>query len=246
MTAIPPTLSEAVLRFKHVASDIQEAFEAKRPNAVAGQLTPASLFEAVDQFLTIATRIDKEEGETARIYKEDVTQLGDYGMTLMTDLSAWAGQLKLPNTRHDLEIITLAATDWIMRHQGQIRTLDPIVNALANIANRVHDPSELGPLAAFMGRIVKASSNIIKQDLEKNNPSRPWRVLLINRGIVATRTHNPALMEQVFDELVKYLPEDAPTFFAEGMQQMEALNYPPPVRVVMGRYFDRWTRPRMH
>jgi len=53
-------------------------------------------------------------------------------------------------------------------------------------------------------------------------------------------------MEKVFEDLVRYLPEDAAAFFAEGMQQMEALNYPQPVRQVMGRFFDRWTRPRMH
>jgi hypothetical protein len=110
----------------------------------------------------------------------------------------------------------------------------------------MHETSLLEPLTLFMGRVAQASSSAIKQDLEKNNPIRPWRILHLNRGIMATRTHNPALMERVFDDLVRYLPEDAPTFFAEGMQQMEALNYPQPVRQIMGRYFDRWTRPRMH
>jgi hypothetical protein len=40
-----------------------------------------------------------------------------------------------------------------------------------------------------------------------------------------------------------YLPEDG-RILAEG-EQMEALNYPQPVRQVMGRFFDRWTRTRM-
>ena len=97
-----------------------------------------------------------------------------------------------------------------------------------------------------MGRVAQATANLIKQDLEKNNPGRPWRVLHLNRGIVATRTHNPELMEKVFDDLVRYLPEDAAAFFAEGMQQMEELDYPQHVRQVMHRYFDLWTRPRMH
>jgi hypothetical protein len=101
-------------------------------------------------------------------------------------------------------------------------------------------------MAEFMGHAIRAASALIKQDLEKNNPGRPWRLLHLNRGIVATRSHNPALMEEVFEELVRELPEEAPGFFAEGMQQMEALNYPPHVRKVMGRYFAKWTRPRMH
>ncbi len=245
MTKLPPSLAEAMLRFKHVSAEIEEAYEARRP-ATSNQVVPTQLIEAINQFFTVAVRLDGEEGESGPIYKDDVTQLGDYGMTLLTDLAAWAAQLRLPNSRHDLEIASLAAADWIMRHEGQIRTLEPMVNALANFANRAHEPASLEPLATFMGRVIQASAQLIKQDLEKNNPGRPWRVLHINRGIVATRTHNPALMEQVFADLVRYLPEEAPEFFAEGMQQMEALNYPPQVRQVMGRYFDQWSRPRMH
>lgn len=243
-TTLPPSLAEAKLRFQHAAAEIQDTYEARRPTET-NQVTPGQLSEAINQFFDIITRLDREEGEIGPI-KDDVTQLGDYGMTLITDLAAWAAQLNLPTTRYDLEIVTLAAADWIMRHQGQIRTLEPVVNALANFANRMHDPSSLEPLANFMGRVIQASASLIKEDLEKNNPGRPWRVLHLNRGIVATRTHNPTIMEQVFDDLVRYLPEDAAAFFAEGMHQMEALNYPPQVRQVMGRYFDRWTRPRMH
>ncbi len=243
-TTLPPSLAEAKLRFQHAAAEINDTYEARRPNET-NQVTPTQLSEAINQFLDIITRLDREEGEIGPI-KDDVTQLGDYGMTLITDLAAWAAQLNMPTARHDLEIVTLAAADWIMRHQGQIRTLEPVVNALANFANRMHDPSSLEPLATFMGRVIQASASLIKEDLEKNNPGRPWRVLHLNRGIVATRTHNPTIMEQVFDDLVRYLPEDAAAFFAEGMHQMEALNYPPQVRQVMGRYFDRWTRPRMH
>ena len=244
-TTLPPNLAEATLRFQHAAAEIHETYEARRPSET-DQVTPAQITEAINQFFDVITRLDREEGEVGPIYKDDVTQLGDYGMTLLTDLGAWAGQLNLSTARHDLEIVILGAADWIMRHQGQIRTLEPMVNALANFANRMHEPSALEPLARYMGRVIQSSANLIKEDLEKNNPGRPWRVLHLNRGIVATRTHNPAIMEQVFDDLVRYLPEDAAAFFAEGMQQMEALNYPPQVRQIMGRYFDRWTRPRMH
>jgi hypothetical protein len=41
--------------------------------------------------------------------------------------------------------------------------------------------------------------------------------------------------------LTASLPEDAPRFFTEGMQQMEALNYPEPVREVMEKYHRQWT-----
>jgi hypothetical protein len=88
---------------------------------------------------------------------------------------------------------------------------------------------------------VAAVSPLISQDLEKLNPGRPWRALLLNQSIIATRSYNPELMERAFDVLTEKLPEDAPRFFTEGMQQMEAQNYPEPVRKVMARYHRRWT-----
>ncbi len=245
ITTLPPTLAEADLRFNHAARDIIDTYDSRRP-AETNQVTPVQLAEAIEQFVALMMRIDREEGEIGPITRDDATQIGDYGITLLTDLIAWASQLNLPVPRQDLEIVILASADWIMRHDGQIRTLDPVVNALANFSNRMHDPASLEPVTEFMSRVIHASAKLIKEDLEKTNPGRPWRVLHLNRGIVATRTHNPQLMEQVFEDLVRYLPEDAAAFFAEGMQQMEALNYPQPVRQVMGRFFDRWTRPRMH
>ncbi len=245
MDPISESLTEASLRFKRVAGEILEAYEARRP-ASTDQVTPAQLAEAIEQFMVVAINLDKDQGETGPIYKDDVNQLGDYGITLLADLATWATQLSFENLHQELETVALAVAGWVVRHEGELRTLEPIVNALANLANQTHDPQKLESLAAFMGRILHACSDLIKQDLEKANPGRPWRVLHLNRGIVATRSHNPAVMESVFNELVQTLPEEAPQFFSEGMQQMEALNYPTHVRQVMVRYFDRWSRMTMH
>ena len=245
MDPISESLAEASLRFKHAAGEILEAYEARRP-ASTDQVTPAQLAEAIEQFIVVAINLDKDQGETGPIYKDDVSQLGDYGITLLADLATWATQLGFEKLHQELETIALAVAEWVVRHEGELRTLEPIVNALANLANQTHDPQKLESLADFMGRILHACSDLIKQDLEKANPGRPWRVLHLNRGIVATRSHNPAVMESVFNELVQTLPEEAPQFFSEGMQQMEALNYPTHVRQVMGRYFDRWSRMTMH
>ena len=83
-------------------------------------------------------------------------------------------------------------------------------------------------------------SALTSEDLEKMNPGRPWRVLLLNYGIVATRSHNTASMEAAFAVLTSKLPEDATRFFSEGMQQMDALDYPSHVRKVMEKYHREW------
>jgi len=77
---------------------------------------------------------------------------------------------------------------------------------------------------------------VIKSDLEAINPMRPWRILNLNWGIVATRSHNTELMAQVFDQMIKNIPADVQQFFDEGMQQMEIVNYPQGVRALMKRY----------
>jgi hypothetical protein len=105
---------------------------------------------------------------------------------------------------------------------------------------------DLAGLYALMTEMVEGMSPARIQD-SGNFPSRPWRVLLLNRAIVATRSQRPALMVAAFDSLVEHLPEDAPDFFREGMGQMEALQYPAPVRELMQRYYDRWcTGQRLH
>ncbi len=239
------SLVEARQRLEHATAEILQAYEARRPPR-EDRLTPIQLCEALEQFLTIAQRLDREEGESGPILKEDASQLGDYGLRLLLDIMAWAARLELEAARRELEAVALTIGDWIVRHEGEIRTLEPLVNAFAGLANRTRDTAALEALAIFMGQVIRQTSTLLKQDLEKNNPSRPWRLLHLNRGIVATRSHNPTLMEEAFENLIRDLPEEAPGFFAEGMQQMEALDYPPRVRAVMRRYFDRWTRPRLH
>ena len=88
---------------------------------------------------------------------------------------------------------------------------------------------------------VDATAPAIRQDLDKANPGRPWRILHMNRAIVATRTHQPDVMDEAFTVLTEHLPEDAAGFFSQGMEQMDLLNYPPHVREVMDRYYRKWS-----
>lgn len=239
------TLPEAIQRFKSAATQILSAYARRKPSA-SNQVTPPQLIEALEQFLTVVSDLDREEGETGPILKDDVNQLGDYGLSLLADLGAWAQQLELEDAYLGIGKTSLATADWIIRHQGRIRSPEPIVNALADTANRMTDAGDLERMTRFMGEVIHACDNFIQQDMEKTNPGRPWRLLHLNRGIVATRSHNPTLMAEVFEELVVTLPEEAPSFFEQGMQQMDALNYPAPVREVVARYHSTWSRPTIH
>ena len=244
LSAVLVPLPEAVIRLRRATSEIRDAYGA-RPGA-AREITPDQVVDALEQFLTIAQRLDRGERETGPMLKDDVTRLGEYGLSMLAELIAVAEQLELPDVRPPLDETALAVTDWIMRHDGELRMLEPIVNALAALANRTHGRPELGELERLMARVIHAATNACRQERDGAAIRQPWRLLHLNRGIVATRTHDPEIMEQAFDDIVRYLPDDAPTFFAEGMEQMVALNYPPQVRAVVTRFYERFTRRAMH
>jgi hypothetical protein len=245
LSAVLVPLPEAVIRLRRATNEIREVYGAKPP-ATARAIAPDQVVEALEQFLTIAQRLDRGERETGPMLKDDVSRLGEYGLSMLSELITCADQLDLPGLRLPLDESTLAVADWIIRHDGELRTLEPIVNALAALANRTHARPELGELERFMGRVIQSTASTMRQNRDGAAAGQPWRLLHLNRGIVATRTHNPEVMEQAFDDIVRHLPDDAPVFFAEGMEQMVALNYPPQVRAVVTRFYERFTRRAMH
>jgi len=198
------------------------------------------LFDAMEQTeVSLADDNSVQSGNQAS--PEAVTELGEYALELFDQSMRWANHLNLSVVLDRLQAFTIAMARWIARHGGQLHHLEPVVDALALSANRAQDPGDLLALYQAMGEIIDAAAPVIRQDLEKTNPGRPWRVLHLNRAIVATRTHQPDVMDEAFAVLTGHLPEDAAGFFAQGMEQMDLLNYPPHVREVMDRYYRKWS-----
>ena len=167
-----------------------------------------------------------------------------HGLDLLSQLAALAGHLNQPQTARAIEGLSLPLACWLLRRGAELAHPEPVVNAAAALANSLREPDDLAALYALMTEVVDGMSPLGTQDTEKDRRgstvSRPWRVLLLNRAIVATRSHRPALMVEAFQAVCEHLPEDAPSFFREGMGQMEALSYPQPVRDVMDRYYSLW------
>lgn len=198
---------------------------------------------AMNQFFDIAEGVDASKTE---FVANDISDIGEHGLSLLEKLIYKADALEDLVEKTDLEQIALVIADWVIQRDGSINILEPIVDALAQVANAVSDEEQLIALADFMGEIADACSDTIKQDLELSNMHRPWRILNINRGIVATRTNDPKTMRSVFADLIKALPMDAPGFFKEGMSEMIRLDYPDHVREVMQEYFDQTDMPQIH
>ncbi len=244
MDSFVNTIEDASSEYADISARLLGLYQV-RPSQTPSKVSPRELLEGIEQFFGIASQVDRGSA-AGDLTDKDITQIGDYGLSMLVDLEAWTRDQKLEDLELRLKKIVLSVADWIMRHGGQIQSLEPVVDALAVAANSTQDQSTLEELTRFMGRVRTACSDAIRNDLERYNPGRPWRILHLNRSIAATRSHNLALMRTVFDELVEILPEDASQFFKQGMHEMDRLNYPGPVRELVQEYFDRYTRAQMH
>ena len=112
--------------------------------------------------------------------------------------------------------------------------------SISQTSQTLGDALQIAELVRIIREIVDAASDEIRKDLEQTNQMRPWRILNLNYGIVATRSHDPVLMDEAFAVLVENLPQDAREFFREGMQQMDIVGYPEEVREVVEKYDQMW------
>lgn len=207
---------------------------------------PDTLGKSLTKFFDTLETIENQEHNHADAKQDDIRELADYGLGLMNELNEWAVKLDCDEALRVFTGLSIPVALWCARQQISLSQLDPVVNALAKFANSTQDEHLLGQISDSVGVIIDAVTPQIKQDLDKSNPERPWRVLNLNHGIVATRTHDPRRMEAVFEQLLYRLPEDAPRFFREGMKQMDIIGYPKHVRSVMEKYYELTNKPTLH
>jgi hypothetical protein len=243
------TLIQTVENFREPLADalqeLLDSYQLAELKTSPTETSPPLLAEAFTQLLEAMQRTEASLAAQPlagrRVSSEEVSELGEYALELCDQTLQWAQRLNLTDVQDTLQAFIIAMARWIARHGGQLFILEPVVDALAQTANQSQDTQQLLGLYQAMSEIMAATVAAIRQDLEKNNPGRPWRLLHLNRAIVATRTHQPDIMEEAFSTLAHDLPEDAPRFFSEGMEQMDLLNYPPHVREVMDRYYRKWS-----
>jgi len=207
----------------------------------------ANLIDAFEQYFNVLASINIQANENRLISSTEATHLGEHGFVLLLQAIDLMDKLELPHKRREIEQVSLIFARWILRYNGRIIHLEPVVNACAQLANLLQDKKTLKILFGLMTEIADSCSTEIKQDLEPgSNQLRPWRLLQINRSIVATRSQDPDMMRSAFDELLTHLPYEADGFFAEGMKEMEALDYPEHVRDLMAFYHTQKPSMSMH
>ena len=223
-------IHRAQTRFEQYVKPILGAF-ASAAIPTGEQITPPMLADALRQLFALFGK-DVSTWDPS-LPPDEPERVGDIAIGLLMDLATWAERLNERQAKAAMELIAVSIAAWVIAQHGQIFTLEPIVNGLAALANTNSGPAALLPLAILMGQVADAATAQFAADLDSVDPHRPWRILLINWGITATRAHSPQEMARAFQAIRHHLPADARAFFAEGRQQVEQGDFPVAVRAVM-------------
>ncbi len=226
------TLNDVTAAF-HKGSDSLTQYFAEQGHSDNDML---AAFDEIDQFLSAAELAKNAGGEQQTLFNDRGNEL----VLLIDRLMVFSSQIQHQEIFAYFEQFLYLFCLWFAHEGGVLRQLIPIVNLIAALSNRLREPEELKILLNNIEILMHATEQSIKDDMDERDPRRPWRVLLLNYAITATRTYDPVLMERSFQYLVNNLPDDIKQFFTEGMSQMTALNYPEQVKQIMSKYYKRY------
>ena len=204
-------------------------------------LSPEELCLAMRRLGVLLLQIDESDEGDESLGAKELNALGAHGLHLISALAGAARSYRMDDQAQEIQRQCVPFAVWLARHGGELSDLQPMVNALAELANGLTRPDDLARLHQQMDEIIDAASPSLSED----RPSDPWRLLMLNRAIVATRSHNPQLIQQSYDAVIEALPDAAQQFLSEAMEQMDLLNYPAAVRTLVEGYFKRFGRARI-
>ena len=209
-------------------------------------LPPEALNKSMQQYFAVISTINDQSEPNLAINQDEIEDLADYGLGLLEKFTECAQKLNCDESFSIFEQLSIPLAIWAAQHNFTINNIEVVVNAISNTANHTQDKAHLSELIDTIEVIIESIGANIKADQDKANMGRPWRILNLNQGIIATRSQDPKRMEAVFEQLIYRLPDDAAGFFAEGMEQMDSIDYPKHVRDVMQKYFHQTNKPTLH
>ncbi len=178
-----------------------------------------------------------------------MTRLAEHGMVLKPHELTREGTLMLdlldklfftlgnnPASDQPIKRLALSTGVWIVQHGGSLQEMGLLVNAVATFANQSSRQQDLEALYEASVYLLVGADEFIKADLDKRDTMRPWRLLNLNHGIIATRTNNIEVMKRAYGFLIQHLPEEAPHFFKMAKQKVQSQQHPQHVRNLVTQY----------
>lgn len=230
---IPSADPDALAHSLNMLVDAIAPLGIRRPASEGASDDPQQVVVALGQLREIVL-------SGGRLSGTEATEAGEYAAQLLDRTARILQRLNDTELQRQNGLLAVSIALWVGENGGYVEWLEPLVDTLAGLANLITDPEELTALGDVLGRLMQAVSPAVRSSPDSISPGHPWQVLNINRGIIATRTLKPDVMEEAFHTLVKNLPLNAADFFARGMSEMDRVGYPDHVRVVMKRYYDRY------
>ena len=223
-------ISEALHELSQPVCEVWEGNDEPSPDLVLKALIQLfSLLENNSQ--------DPSPQNNERLSNDEINELGEYGLTLLEEMTAFAEDLGMSEIANSIEDLAFPFSIWLARNNVELKNITPVVNALSRKLEKINDPQMLKQLFCYTTEIIECLNPVIIQDSENTDPMRPWRVLVVNRALLAARSHDLELMKNAFDLLTEQLPEEAESFFEESVEQMHLAQYPEPVKELMQQYF---------
>ena len=223
-------ISEALSELSQPVCEVWEGNEEPSPDLVLKALL--QLFSLLEN-----NSIDPSPQNSERLNPDEVNELGEYGLTLLEEMSAFADDLGMNDIANGIEDLAFPFAIWLARNNVELKNITPVVNALSRKIEVINETHMLKQLFSYTTEIIECLNPGITQDSEKTDPMRPWRILVINRALLAARSHDLDLMKNAFDLLTEQLPEEAASFFEESVEQMHLAGYPEPVKELMQHYY---------
>ncbi|MBL8515733.1 MAG: hypothetical protein JNM76_02090 [Betaproteobacteria bacterium] len=185
-----------------------------------GAATPddcIALSALLEEFLTFIAQSDAEHGADAPLPLADGDIACADALRACAALEGWLNRLDLAACQNDLDTVILGISLWAMRHDCALRVPEPMVNALARLANRAATRQDVAAAFALMQGAIEHLKPLLAADLEQSNPDRPWRVLHLNFAITGIRSGDGLLAGHAFSALNAGLPHEREGFYAEAL-----------------------------
>ena len=228
--------------FQALGGQVSDAW--KNKHARRERLTPDDLMQGMRRIEIslneLSAASSDEQGAQATPQQLRISELAELAIELSGEMAALGSGLGLDQVPRQLREMPADIALWAALQGAAICSPGPVAEALAQRANSILDPQQLARLFRDISHVMDAVAPAARSRDGAGRPAAPWRALLMNRAIVATRSLDPGLMTQAFNDLVRELPDDAPPFFAEGMKQLEIVGYPPEVSTVITRYYAQF------
>ena len=207
------------------------------------QSGPVALAAAMSDFFQLASAL--ENG--GRLEDDEaIDELAHYALDLVDRLQSQLWYLDIHDQRDKLSRLFASLTVWFARQHAVLDNLKGAADSFAILVNAENDATTLADLSRQMDEVLQAAAPEIRQDEDKTDQWRPWRVLNLNAGVAATRSFDAELMQDIFEKMEQRLPYDLAGFFSDGKRQVESQPVPDEVRDVILQFAEKWPAHSTH